>query len=178
MHAILCTCYFTRFFIYFSYRRLCITLDAKILCQTLSKHGDRFEEGSLLHQKKIQCIFMHKIKCWSYTIINNNYYYIYIDYLLVLTIINLIFLSICMLTYLSWNKLKRYPVIEKVYRELGPIHLLFWRQISLKTSTEFLHVPLMLQFLMKHEIKIIAVTFKIYVLLSICILISSQWINW
>ena len=136
MHANLCTCYFTRFFIYFSYRRLCITLDAKILCQTLSKHGDRFEEGSLFRQKIIQCIFMHKIKCWSYTIINNNYYYIYIDYLLVLTIINLIFLSICMRTYLSWNKLKRYPVIEKVYRELGPIHLLFWRQISFKTSTE------------------------------------------
>ena len=123
MHANLCTCYFTRFFIYFSYRRLCITLDAKILCQTLSKHGDRFEEGSLFRQKIIQCIFMHKIKCWSYTIINNNYYYIYIDYLLVLTIINLIFLSICMRTYLSWNKLKRYPVIEKVYTEWGPIHL-------------------------------------------------------
>ena len=53
------------FFIYisFSYRRLCITLDAKILCQTLSKHGDRFEEGSLFRQKIIQCIFMHKIKC-------------------------------------------------------------------------------------------------------------------
>ena len=107
MHENLCTWHFTRFFIYisFSYRRLCITLDAKILCQTLSKHGDRFEEGSLFRQKIIQCIFMHKIKCWSYTIINNNYYYIYIDYLLVLTIINLVFfLSICMRTYLSWNK--------------------------------------------------------------------------
>ena len=60
-----------------------------------------------------------------YDIINHNYYYyiIYIDYLLVLTIINLVFFF-CQFACVLISPGIKIEKIKKVYTELRPNHLL------------------------------------------------------